>query len=341
MFPQVPSGAGVAPAQPTRIESQVVSAPQGVTPVSLDPQAPRAAAPPVGLAGDTGIPVRRGLEVASDLRSGAQTALPVAGAAFNPAAILDADLQSLLQGLRAWGLANLLESQAPEQQNWPAGSTPLADTPQDALAQLRDSLGRSAMFAFHPRIASMLGEAERRSASERATSASTAPDAPTGSPSTPSEVANSLAANEAGQASDAGRTAPATPSNSPTLSIDQAQQGLQLLLQGRLRWEGELTPGVPAELERNDVWEEDPDRPGTLQRGTSVRVKVSLPDSGELVVVAQQIADRYTVALQPDARHLGRFDAAISDLQQALAPLTPNPVALTLQPPAPGSLSSS
>lgn len=183
----------------------------------------------------------------------------------------------------------------------------------------------------------MLGAAERRSASERATS----PDAPTGSPSTPSEVANRLAANEAGQASDAGRTAPATPSNSPTLSIDQAQQGLQLLLQGRLRWEGELTPGVPAELERNDVWEEDPDRPGTLQRGTSVRVKVSLPDSGELVVVAQQIADRYTVTLQPDARHLGRFDAAISDLQQALAPLTPNPVALTLQSPAPGSLSSS
>ena len=337
MFPQVPSGAGVPPASPTRIESQVVGAAQGVTPVSLDPQAPRAAAPPVGLASDTGVPVRRGLEVVSDLRSGAQTAQPVAGAAFNPAATLDADLQSLLQGLRVWGLANLLESQAPEQQNWPAGNTPLADTPQDALAQLRDSLGRSAMFAFHPRIASMLGAAERRSASERATS----PDAPTGSPSTPSEVAYRLAANEAGLASDAGRTAPATPSNSPTLSIDQAQQGLQLLLQGRLRWEGELTPGVPAELERNDVWEEDPDRPGTLQRGTSVRVKVSLPDSGELVVVAQQIADRYTVTLQPDARHLGRFDAAISDLQQALAPLTPNPVALTLQSPAPGSLSSS
>ncbi len=334
MFPQVPSGAGVVAVPASRVESPVVSAAQGVTPVSLDPHAPRAAAPPVGLAGDTGVPVKQRLEVTSDLRSGAQTAPLAAGAVASPAATLDSALQSLLQRLQAWGLAAMPEASTSELLNWPAGNAPVADTPEGALAQLRDDLGRSAMFAFHPRIASMLGAAERRSASERGASASTPPDARTGLPSISQDVADSLAAENAGEATDTGR---AMPLNSPTLSIDQAQQGLQLLLQGRLRWEGELTPGVPAELERNDVWEEDPDRPGTLQRGTSVRVKVSLPDSGELVVVAQQIADRYTVALQPDARHLGRFDAAISDLQQALAPLTPNPVALTLQPPAPGS----
>lgn len=337
MFPQVPSGVVVAAVPPSRNESQVVTGPQDVTPISLDPQAPRAAAPPVGLGDDTGVPVGRGLEVASGLPSGSKIAPLVSANAVNPAVTLDADLQSLLRGLQAWGLMSLGDAEAPEQMNWPSRNTPMADTPQDALAQLRDDLGRSAMFAFHPRTAAMLGAAERRSAADRSTSlAQTTPGATTGLRST---AADSLAANAVTGAADSVRAASGSPM-SPPLTIDLAQQALQLLLQGRLRWAGELTPGVPAELERDDVWEEDPDRPGTLQRGTSVRVKVSLPESGDLVVVAQKITERYTVALQADARYFDRFDAAISDLQQALAPLTPNPVSLTLQPPAAESSSS-
>ena len=334
MFPQVPPGVGVAPVAPSRIDSQVVTGPQSVTPVSLDPQAPRAASLPVGLADDTGVPVGPGLEVASKLRSSAQAAQLVAATVANPAVTLDGDLQTLLRGLQAWGLTALLDAEAPAQLNWPSRNTPMADTPQDALAQLRDDLGRSAMFAFHPRTAAMLGAAERRSAANGSSpSAQTTADGTQGLHSTDADTADSAAANVASGAAEAARAALAAPM-APPLSIDLAQQALLLLLQGRLRWAGELTPGVPAELERNDVWEEDPDRPGTLQRGTSVRVKVSLPESGDLVVVAQQITDRYKVSIQTDARYFGRFDEAISDLQQALAPLTPHPVALTLQPPA-------
>ena len=117
---------------------------------------------------------------------------------------------------------------------------------------------------------------------------------------------------------------------------ERAQQALQLLLHGQLQWRGELTPGVPLQLQREDVWQEDPAQPGHLLPGTALRLELQLPATGPLVVLAQQVAGKMTVRLLPSPAHTAHFEAALADLHTALAPLADPPVDLALQPPATG-----
>ena len=113
----------------------------------------------------------------------------------------------------------------------------------------------------------------------------------------------------------------------------QTMEALQLLLHGRLQWEGELTPGVQAGLQRETVWEEDPDHPGQLQSGSLLRLDLALPTIGPLVVLARLVGGRCAVQLLPAAEAAPALDAALGELHAALAPLTEKPVALSLQAP--------
>ena len=69
---------------------------------------------------------------------------------------------------------------------------------------------------------------------------------------------------------------------------DTAERITQMLVNGRMQWQGELLPGIAVTLDREDAWREDPQHPGQAQKGVSLRAQIELPRLGRLTVVGQQ-----------------------------------------------------
>jgi hypothetical protein len=334
MFPVLQPGV-VDPGPARRPDPGVLTPVVGVTPVALDPHAPRAAAPQVDAsrAQSTSVrpepPLQPGA-AAQRPPAGLAVALPSAGPGTQ-AALVAPQLQWLLQCLQQLG--PLAAGEAGEATatlvRWPTPGQPVAATPAEALDRLRDSLGRSALFAANPRTPAALVLATARAAlAVGSAGLVVSGDLP---------VAPGQAGSVDAAASPWPQAAPADFSASRTLAgeIDTTRQALQLLLHGRLQWSGELTPGVPARLLREDAWEEDPRQPGKLLAGSALRIEIDLPASGPLVVLARQVGEHLDLRLLPDSRHAPRFEAALADLRTALALLTERPIDLQMQMQAP------
>ena len=325
MFPVVQPG-GLDSGTARRIEPAGLGATVGVQAVTLDPHAPRAAAPPVEGPQAQATRIRTEPQALLDPAAQRLAADALAGAGGgNRAATVAPQLQWLLQCLQQLGLAED-GGAAPVMVRWPAADQPVADTPDQALQALRDTLGRSPLFAANPRTPAELARAAERAAAMPAASGS----------ATALASGSSLVSASRPGAAGTENAAPAAafsalPATAPGGGLEQTQQALQLLLHGQLQWAGQLTPGVPARLQREDAWQEDPQRPGKLRRGSALRLQIDLPATGPLVVLAQQFGSQVSVRLLPGARHAGRFEAALSDLQAALASLSETPVDLSLQ----------
>lgn len=349
MFPVLPPGGGVDPGPARLAPAPSVAATQpvvGVGPLMpVDPQNPRAAALPVNAdAADAArlkAELARGGVVGSSAAA-AQEVLPALRALTNNrAAAVAPQLTQLLQLLQALGVAEGGEG-APPVVNWPEAGQPVADEPASALLRLREALGQSALFAANPRTPQALaalaqspwGGAGSAMASPAAAAAQ-APGAALAATDAADALATALVPAAEQAAAPAASTAAAMAATALAQPAERAQQALQLLLHGQLQWRGELTPGVPLRLEREDVWQEDPAQPGRLLPGTALRLELLLPGTGPLVVLAQQVAGQMTVRLLPAAPHAARFEAALADLQTALAPLANPPVDLALQARAP------
>ena len=325
MFPVVSPG-GIDPGLARRLEPADVTAPVGVQPVTLDPHAPRAVSLPVGAMQAQGVRVQAEPMAPPDLalagRQRAEDQLQAgSGSGVNRAAMVAPQLLLLLQSLQQLGL---VEAEGPSAMvAWPAAGQPVADTPAQALQNLRDTLGRSPLFAANPRTPAALATAAWRGASPAGADSLTqsAPELPTAAPAEalPSPTALAIAAQSPTALAGA---APA---------VDTTQQALQLLLHGQLSWSGELTPGVKARLQREDAWQEDPHRPGRLLQGSALRLEVELPTTGSLVVLAQQVGDQLSVRLLPGLDQALHFEAELSDLRSALLPLSDTPIDLALQ----------
>ena len=325
MFPVVSPG-GIDPGSARRLEHADVNAPVGVQPVTLDPHAPRAVSLPVGAMQAQGVRVQAEPMAPPDLslarRQRAEDQLQAGSVSgVNRAAMVAPQLLLLLQSLQQLGLA---EGEGPSTMVvWPAAGQPVADTPAQALQTLRDTLGRSPLFAANPRTPAALAAAAWRGAGpadldSRSPSASDLPPTAQAEAHTP-PAALAIAAQ-----------LPTTRASAPA-GVDTTQQALQLLLHGQLSWSGELTPGVRARLQREDAWQEDPHRPGRLLQGSALRVELELPSTGVLVVLAQQIGDQLSVRLLPGHGQASRFEAELSDLRSALLPLSDTPIDLALQ----------
>ena len=94
---------------------------------------------------------------------------------------------------------------------------------------------------------------------------------------------------------------------------------MRLLLHGELRWQGELSPGVFARLQREAAWEEDPHAPGALVKGTLVSVDVDLPTLGRVRVRGMFIKDTVRVTVLPDESARNTFQAEFQALRDRLA----------------------
>lgn len=328
MFPVTQPGV-VDPGLARRPDPVGVAAVSGVQPVVLDPHAPRAAAPQVdpSRAQSTSVrPEPPSLPVTATAQRqamGQGTALPGA-APGNRAALLSPDLQWLLQALQVLQQGVGDDAGPAAMVRWPAPDQPLAGTPTEALYRLRDSLGRSPLFAANPRTPAALASGAARAAAAGQGGVA-GPDALLASPGPLALLA----------AADPVSLAIEPPARGALGSeVDTARQALQLLLHGRLQWSGELTPGVPARLSRDDAWEEDAHHPGKLLAGSALRLEVDLPSCGSLVVLAQQVGEHLHLRLLPgDPGQAPRFESALADLRSALARLTERPIDLQLQAP--------
>lgn len=338
MFPALPPG-GTDSGPVRRPEPEGPSPSLGVQPVRLDPQGARPPALAVAGAEGSATRVRPEALAGQDRPARAGGPAPQPPAPGGPqAATLSPRFQWLMQGLQAL----LGEAAAPapgaaaspsvlgaaaDSLPWPAAGQPVADTPLQALAKLHAALGQSPWFALNPRTAAELGAGVRQFAAwQAATGAAPATEQAAKAAAAAGDLAEPAPADAAAAASVAAdAAAPATPR--------QTVEALQLLLHGRLQWEGELTPGVLAGLRRETVWEEDPGHPGQLQSGSLLRLDLALPAIGPLVVLARLVGGRCAVQLLPSAAAAPALDAALGDLQAALAPLTDTPVSLSLQPP--------
>lgn len=359
MFPVLPPGGGVDPGPARVAPAPAVAANQpvvGVGPLMpVDPQNPRAAALPVNADAADAVRTKAELDRGGAVGSSgaaAQEVLPALRALpNNRAAAVAPQLTQLLQMLQALGVADAGEG-APPVVNWPEAGQPVADEPASALLRLREALGQSALFAANPRTPQALAALAQSPwggagalAAPAAAAAGTpgaavmaASAAALAAPDTAPDVSPTLAATSTATPAlaveEAASAAPAPPLMQATAlaqPAERAQQALQLLLHGQLQWRGELTLGVLLQLEREDVWQEDPAQPGRLLPGTALRLELLLPGTGPLVVLAQQVAGQMTVRLLPAALHAARFEAALADLQTALAPLANPPVDLALQ----------
>ncbi len=182
----------------------------------------------------------------------------------------------------------------------------LAQTPKEALAMLRSGLVQSPMLAV-ANFADAIGVVKEKSVRGTIGIDSTGTNGSGGSSSTASSTQSSAnAAVHAGML-HLGQTQKPSASNAlqnmPAPDSQALQDGLNLLMHGQLVWQGQLTPGVPAKIYREDAYLEDPATPGGgLVKGAQISIELELPTIGQVVVRGLQIAESVSVVIQPEQR---------------------------------------
>lgn len=96
------------------------------------------------------------------------------------------------------------------------------------------------------------------------------------------------------------------------------RDGLRLLMDGRMLWQGQLTPGVPMQFERSDTWRTNRRLVGGMEKGTSLKVTIQLPNMGPLEVRAMGFGGQVSVRLHADPSVTPAVASAIPELQSRL-----------------------
>jgi len=60
------------------------------------------------------------------------------------------------------------------------------------------------------------------------------------------------------------------------------KDGLRLLMDGRLIWQGEIVPGSPLRFERSDAWGTSAESPGGMEKGTVLKIQLEHPELGRI-----------------------------------------------------------
>lgn len=105
---------------------------------------------------------------------------------------------------------------------------------------------------------------------------------------------------------------------SPQFTEAAIRDGLRLIMDGRMLWQGQLTPGVPMQFERSDAWITNQQSLGGMEKGTSLKVKLHLPNIGPLEVRAMGFGGQVSVRLYADSGVTASVADALPDLQARL-----------------------
>ena len=159
----------------------------------------------------------------------------------------------------------------------------LASEPGKGLMQLRQQLADSPLFDLHRLVDRLMPAASP--------DPSLATGLRTAQPDPASEPAK-LGAPLPTQAETV------EPPQAPRLEQGQIRDGIRLLMHGQILWEGELSPGLFARVEREDGWQADANEPGQMIKGTSLNVELHLPNLGRLQVRGLQIKDSIELSIE-------------------------------------------
>jgi len=92
------------------------------------------------------------------------------------------------------------------------------------------------------------------------------------------------------------------------------REGLKLLMDGRMVWQGEFTPGVPLRLERSDAWQADRKGFGGMDKGTSLRLQLRLPSVGLVEIRALGFQGQVSVRVHAESKSTAAFAGGLPDL---------------------------
>lgn len=96
------------------------------------------------------------------------------------------------------------------------------------------------------------------------------------------------------------------------------REGLKLLMDGRMVWQGEFTPGVPLRLERSDAWQADRKGFGGMDKGTSLRLQLRLPSVGLVEIRALGFQGQVSVRVHAESKSTAAFAGGLPDLNARL-----------------------
>ena len=300
VVPQMPPDTGPS----RKPESPGVAANQPVAPLgAAQPQLTRTAPLPVALQDPAAARVRAQLAADAKGQLPQGSARADAQAPRSVAVALGAALERLLALLsREGALSTGAEFErggrggAAQALPWPRADSPadpadaLATEPRQAWQRLHADLARAGLFRIGAETASAeQGEAPAPASSLSSTNAAPAP--------------------------------------LPAPGSERLRDALQFLLHGQLQWAGAFTPDVPAEIRREDAWQEDPQQPGRLLGGCALVLTLDLPRAGRVRLRAQQCGSHGLLRLETTADRLAPFADAWPALRTRLDSLADRPAA--------------
>lgn len=108
------------------------------------------------------------------------------------------------------------------------------------------------------------------------------------------------------------------------LSIDapELQQavkdGLRLLMDGRLIWQGELLPGSFFRFERSDVWGASAGAPGGMEKGTAFKVQLNHPELGLIELRALGLGGQVAIRLFGNPHAVSKMLGGLPEINESL-----------------------
>ena len=164
-----------------------------------------------------------------------------------------------------------------------------ANDPKTAMANLKNDLKNSGLFAAEQLAQVLMPSSEDRVSQTPTDNQRTTPQEMT-------QVATGLLRG--------------LESNSQQL-IDS----IKLALKGDLVWQGMLLPQVPATMVREDAWQANPQDPSQIEKGTRIAVAITLPNLGMMQVIGTQFRDQLHVAIEVPETSKVELQSQIEQLQ--------------------------
>jgi hypothetical protein len=164
-----------------------------------------------------------------------------------------------------------------------------ANDPKTAMANLKNDLKNSGLFAAEQLAQVLMPSSEDRVSQMPTDNQRTTPQEMT-------QVATGLLRG--------------LESNSQQL-IDS----IKLALKGDLVWQGMLLPQVPATMVREDAWQANPQDPSQIEKGTRIAVAITLPNLGMIQVIGTQFRDQLHVAIEVPETAKVELQSQIEQLQ--------------------------